>query len=101
MTPRQLWRRLRSHMPAESPIDLDRHTDCIANELEKRMVIPETDKFLRRPVYERYLRRHHHMPLDPPTEAEQSDAISILKDEWLWSDEINEEAFRILDESGQ
>lgn len=31
----ELWRRLRSHMPEESPIDLDTHTDRIADEVER------------------------------------------------------------------
>jgi len=55
----------------------------------------------RRPVYERYLRRRHHMPLDPPSEAEKSDAIRILNEPYLWIDEISDEAFRILDECGR
>lgn len=64
-------------------------------------LIPETDKFLRRPVYERFLKRKHFMPLDAPTEIEKSDAIRILRDDWLWADEITEEALRILDEVGR
>lgn len=63
-------------------------------------LIPETDKFLRRPVYERFLKRKHFMPLDPPSEIEKSDAIRILRDEWLWADELYEEAERIFMEAG-
>jgi len=62
-------------------------------------MIPETDKMPRRPVFERYLMRKHHMPLEPPTEAEKQDAIRVLADAWLWADEISEEAQRILDEA--
>lgn len=116
MTFGDLWRRLRSQMPGESTIDLDLHTDRIADEvvrvrMEKEMniptlaehngdLIPATDKFFRRPVYERFLRRRHHMPLDPPTDLEKSDAIKILRDEQLWSDEIYEEAELIFKEAG-
>lgn len=100
-------------MPEESPTDLDQHTDLIAGEVERRKkvapmelievngdLIPETDKFLRRPVYERYLKRKHLMPLEPPTEEEKSDAIRILRDEWLWAPEMYEEAERIFQEAG-
>ena len=64
-------------------------------------MIPETDKLTRRPVYERYLRRRHHMPLGAPTEDEKRDAIRVLEQSYLWIDDITEEAFRILDEAGQ
>lgn len=64
-------------------------------------MIPETDKMPRRPVYDRYLRRRHHMPLGPPSEPEKQDAIRVLEQSYLWIDEITEEAFRILDEAGQ
>ncbi len=60
--------------------------------------LPVSTKLIRRPVYERALRRKHHMPLDPPTDAEKRDAILILRESDLWIDEIAEEAFRILDE---
>lgn len=110
----KMWIRLRSSMAEESPTDLDLHAHYIAQEVQRRRpfpvetplkeisgsLIPETDKFLRRPVYERYLKRKHHMPLDPPTEEEKSDAIRILRDDWLWSPEIHEEAERIFQEAG-
>lgn len=63
-------------------------------------ILPETTKMKRRPVYERFLRRRHHMPLDSPTEIEKSDAIKILRDKQLWADEIYEEAERIFQEAG-
>jgi hypothetical protein len=62
--------------------------------------LPVTDKMKRRPCYDRALRRRHLMPLNPPTEAEKQDAILILRDSWLWADEITEEAFRIFEEAG-
>jgi hypothetical protein len=63
------------------------------------MTIPVTDKVVRRPIYERLLRRKHHMPLDPPNEAERRDAILILADPW--DDELTVEALRVLDEAGR
>lgn len=60
--------------------------------------MPPTDKIQRRPVYERYLRRKHHMPLAPPTDEERRDAIRILHD--TWEDDLTVEALRILDECG-
>lgn len=59
--------------------------------------IPETTKMPRRPVYERMLRRKHHLPLDPPTDEEKSDAIRVLRDSW--DDDLNVEALRIMGES--
>jgi hypothetical protein len=61
--------------------------------------LPHTESMRPKPVYARYLRRKHHMPLGEPSEEERSDAIRILRDDWLWADEITTEAFRILDES--
>jgi hypothetical protein len=63
--------------------------------------LPATDKMKPTPVYARYLQRKHHMPLDPPSEAEQQDAIRVLAEPDLWIDEISEEAQKILDEAGQ
>jgi hypothetical protein len=61
--------------------------------------LPVSDQVRRRPVYDRLLRRRHHMPLDPPNEAERRDAILVLRDPW--EDDIAEEALRILDEAGR
>jgi hypothetical protein len=63
--------------------------------------LPETKKFQRRPVFERYLRRKHHMPLDSPSEAEKHDAILILKDSWLWADVLTDEAELIFKEADE
>lgn len=40
--------------------------------------LPVTESQKLRPVYERYLMRKHHMPLDPPTDEEKQDAIKVL-----------------------
>jgi len=58
--------------------------------------LPHTESMRPKPVYARYLRRKHHMPLDEPTEEERADAIRILRDDWLWADEILDEAFTIF-----
>ena len=67
----------------------------------KMSELPLTEQMPRRPIYERYLQRKHHMPLDLPSEAEKRDAIAILRDEWLWADVLNGEALRVLDEAGR
>lgn len=59
--------------------------------------LPPTEKISRRPVYERFLRRKHHMRLDPPTEAEIEDARALLAERW--QDDLTEEAWRVLEES--
>ena len=92
-----IWNRVRSSMPEESPIDLEHHSKNIVQEVIRQE--PEDVFFERRPVYERYLRRKHQMPLYPPTEEEKGDAIRILQTNW--DDDINEEALRIFDEAGQ
>lgn len=58
--------------------------------------LPPTEKISRRPVYERFLRRKHHMRLDPPTETEIWDARALLAEPW--QDELTEEARRVLKE---
>jgi len=63
--------------------------------------LPVTDKWKPRPVYLRWLKRKHHMPLGSPTEIEKSDAIRVLKDAWLWSDEITDEAEKIFMEASE
>lgn len=55
-----------------------------------------TEHILRRPVYDRYLRRKHLMPLEPPTRDEIADARLALDDEW--DDDVRDEAVRILAE---
>lgn len=42
--------------------------------------LPVTDKARLRPVYRRYLEMKHSMPLLPPTEEEQSDAIKVMQE---------------------
>lgn len=59
-------------------------------------VIPVSDKIIRRPVYERMLKRKHHMPLEPPTRREYEDAMQVLiEDE---RDELEVEAIEIIRE---
>lgn len=70
------------------------------NELGPTMAsLSESDKIRPGPVYQRYLMRKHHMPLDPPTEVEKRAAIRILRDPW--EDEVSLEAFRIFEEASR
>jgi hypothetical protein len=62
---------------------------------------PVTDKMKPRPVYARYLRRRHHIPLEPPTDEEKADAIRILSEPYMWADEVGDEAFRIFMEASE
>lgn len=71
--------------------------------------LPVTENAPYRPVYERALCRHEGRPLEFPTEAEQIDAMQILKGQrgqthwdpsWPVSVVLTE-ALRIVDEVGR
>jgi hypothetical protein len=81
-----------------TPDEYRRYIDWLLESLGNEL-LPATERFARRPVYERYLARKHHIPLEPPTEAERADAILILRD--TWEDDLSVEATRILDEAGR
>ena len=62
---------------------------------------PVTDRMKPRPVYLRYVRRRNGFPLDPPSDAEKSDAIRLLAEPYMWADEVGDEAFRIFMEASE
>jgi hypothetical protein len=63
--------------------------------------LTETDKFAKRPVFARYLRRINGVLPHSPTEEEKSDAIRVLRDADLWADAITDEAERIFVEASE
>jgi hypothetical protein len=63
--------------------------------------LPETDRFAKRPVFARYLRRISGVLPHSPTEEEKSDAIRVLRDADLWADAITDEAERIFVEASE
>jgi hypothetical protein len=63
--------------------------------------LPETDKFAKRPVFARYLRRISGKLPHSPTEEEKSDAIRVLREADLWADAITDEAERIFVEASE
>ena len=42
--------------------------------------LPISESIRLRPVYRRYLKRKHHMPLRAPSDEERSDAIKVLRE---------------------
>jgi len=42
--------------------------------------LPISESIRLRPVYRRYLKRKHHMPLRIPSDEERSDAIKVLRE---------------------